>query len=44
MQKLHLLNENNKVLASKLENNQRTIVDELNKLKEQVNKKKGFIF
>ena len=39
-----LLNENNKVLALKLENNQRTIVDELNKLKEQVNKKKGFIF
>jgi ABC-type transporter Mla subunit MlaD len=38
------IDERNKVLTSKLEDNQHLLIDELNKLREQVNKKKGIIF
>ena len=38
------IDEKDKALISKLEDNQQLLIDELNKLKEQVNKKKGFIF
>lgn len=38
------IDERNKVLTSKLEDNQHLLINELNKLREQVNKKKGIIF
>lgn len=38
------IDERNKVLTSKLEDNQHLLIDELNKLREQVSKKKGLIF
>ena len=41
---LTVFEEKNRTLTLKIEENQQSLIDELNKLKEQVNKKKGLIF